>query len=78
MVWQVHSNMMREIAQTLQEARKMARSIENTAGSLLPLTDESEHVALSAVVEHSRHIAGELTDLYNGIARQAFGPEAKP
>lgn len=76
MTWQVHSNMTREVAQTLQEARKMARSIDNTAASLAPLTTEVERQQLSQISSKAQEIALMITDLYNGIAPQAFGPES--
>ena len=76
MSWQVHSNMMREVAQTLQEARKMARSIENTVSSLEPLTDGREEELLKQIVRDAQSITIDLAHLYNDIALQAFGPES--
>lgn len=76
-MWQVHSNMMREIAQTLQEARKMARSIDNAASSLMPLSDGEQRVLLDQIVAASQGIARDLSVLYNGVAPRAFGPEAE-
>lgn len=76
MAWQVHSNMTREVAQTLQEARKMARSIDNTASSLMPLTSDDERAQLDIIVEAAQDISRRLSVLYNGIALRAFGPES--
>lgn len=76
MTWQVAKNMTREVAQTLQEARKMARSIENTAGSLQPLAEEQELLQLEHIEKLAKQISQELTGLYNSIARRAFGPES--
>lgn len=74
MTWQIHSNMTREVAQTLQETRKMARSIENAAGSLAPLAEDTDLLALERIETRAKQISEDLTALYNGIARQAFGP----
>lgn len=76
MAWILHSQMTREVAQTLQETRKMARSIENAAGSLAPLTDGDEQVRLAQVESKAVEISAMLTELYNGIARRAFGPDS--
>jgi hypothetical protein len=71
--WLVSKDMKREVAQTLQEARKMARSIDNTASSLIPLTDDEERETLSEIMTQAMVMAGKLTELYNGIALAAFG-----
>jgi membrane associated rhomboid family serine protease len=71
--WLVSQDMKREVAQTLQEARKMARSIDNTASSLIPLADDEERETLSEIMTASMVMAGKLTELYNGIALSAFG-----
>lgn len=76
MTWNLHKNMYREVAQTLQEARKMTRSIENAAGSLQPLSDGTERSELEKVEKAAQEISRTLTNLYNGMAAQAFGREA--
>ena len=78
MAWQLNPNMTREVAQTLQEARKAARSIENTTASLAPLVTElsEEATRLDSITTKARQIAAELSGLYNGIALKAFGPES--
>lgn len=78
MTWQVAKNMKREVAQTLQEARKMARSIENTVLSLEPLADEDTLLHLEAAATRAAEITGHLSSLYNEIAKAAFGPESAP
>lgn len=54
----------------------MARSIENTAGSLQPLAEEQELLQLEHIEKLAKQISQELTGLYNSIARRAFGPES--
>jgi hypothetical protein len=76
--WKIHNSMTREVAQTLQEARKMARSIENTASSLEPLADGQVRELLMQIVRDAQSIAIDLAHLYNDIAPQAFGPGSNP
>lgn len=62
-----------EIVLSVQEVRKMARSIENTALSFAPLTDNPEvkkHLAdIQAWSEGISSVAGKL---YNLTARKAL------
>lgn len=73
MTWQIAKDMSREVAQTLQEARKHSRSIENISLSLEPLASEDELLKLERVTQLSKEVTAELTGLYNSIARTAFG-----
>lgn len=77
MTWNLQKSMYKEVAQTLQEARKHARSIENTTASLCPLTslDSSERKSLEEAEELAVRASAILTRLYNEIAVKAFGQE---
>ena len=66
-------NILRETAQALQEAKKMARSIENVCSSLRPLASQDIVPRLDAVEEKAMEIAREFGRLYNLIAKEAFG-----
>lgn len=69
----VSKPMLGEITQSFQEVRKMARSIENTVTSLLPLTDALEvKTSLEAMQAEAMSIAGRATNIYNLIAREAL------
>ena len=64
--------LLKEISQTFLEMKKMARSLENGADALVPLTDD--HIVieqLNAITDHARHAAQLSTGLYNLIAREA-------
>ena len=78
MAWQLDPQMYRETAQSLQEGRKMARSIETLALSLMPLCDNEENDQLDLVRESAIAIAIRLSGLYGGIAARAFGPQRTP
>lgn len=61
-----------QIAQGLLEGKKMARSLENTATSFIPLTDNQGVMsALERVEKNAQLIATELSDLYKLVARDA-------
>lgn len=67
------TQVLRETAQALQEARKMARSIETVCSSLYPLATPETGKKLSEIEEHAMTIAREFGLLYNKIAKDAFG-----
>lgn len=79
MTWNLQKSMYKEVAQTLQEARKHARSVENTSASLAPLSvqDSSEHETLKRIEQCALECSALLTKLYNGIAVKAFGQEGE-
>jgi hypothetical protein len=74
MTWKVAQDMTREIAQSLQEGRKLVRSVENLSLSLEPLAEDDTLQQLERVTEISREQVALLSGLYNSIARSAFGP----
>lgn len=67
--------MRREVAQSIQEARKLNRSVENVASSLTPLADGGEHQRLDEITRHTAEITDLLTKLYQSIAPSAFGQD---
>lgn len=75
MAWNIHKNMRREVAQTLQEARKHARSVENTIQALEPLTDGDENTDLRYARDANQHVLTQLDSLYRRIAPSAFGQD---
>lgn len=73
--WNIHKNMRREVAQSLQEGRKMARSVENLADSLRPLCDGQEAEQVEAIQMASSQVIAFLSELYRSIAPKAFGQD---
>ena len=74
MTWQIDNSMLKEVAQSLQEGRKLARSVENLSLSLEPLADGDILQQLERVTQISREQVALISGLYNSIARSAFGP----
>jgi hypothetical protein len=72
--WNLAHDVKREVAQSLQEARKHSRTVENVALSFEPLAEGETLTDLEYVVEMSRKIHDRLTKMYNEVARDAFGP----
>lgn len=71
--FEVSKPMLSEVAQSLQEARKMGRSIENIATSFIPLTDNEEVKKMLAEIQDGATLATHgATQLYNLIARDAL------
>lgn len=67
--------MLMQISQSLLEAKKMARSLENVADSLRPLANsEVAKSALQEISEHSQHAAANANKIYHLIAREAMKP----
>lgn len=63
-----------EIAQSLLEVRKQARSIENTALSFMPLTDnDAVKDELTHLAEAGVNAAKLANSIYQRIARRALG-----
>ena len=75
MAWNIHKNMRREVAQTLQEARKHARSVENTVNALEPLVDGPDKIQMDRIAEGVATVLAGLDDLYRTIAPAAFGQD---
>lgn len=75
MSWNVHKNMRREVAQSLQEARKHARSIENVIQAMTPLVDGEELMAMEVLSENLEFVLDNLNELYKSIAPAAFGQD---
>jgi hypothetical protein len=73
--WNIHKNMRREVAQSLQEGRKMARSVENLADSLRPLCDGPEADGLARISDKMQSVISQLSLLYQSIAPKAFGQD---
>lgn len=68
----VHPMMLREIAQSLLEFKKMGRSIESGAEALIPLAvGDATTDMLEQVVRHGRDAADCASRLYRSIAREA-------
>lgn len=64
-----------QIAQSVLEMKKMARSIENSAEAFVPLTDHEQiKNQLIAVSVAAQSIAGETASMYRLIAREAARP----
>lgn len=66
---------LKEIAQSLLEGKRMARSIENIADTFEPLVDaeDTETLAnLEAIREHSQNINRIVQRIYNKIAKDAM------
>lgn len=78
MTWNLQKSMYREVAQTLQEARKSARAVETVATSLAPLSDGSELSDLKVLEQMGIDAAKILMKLYNGVAVRAFGGQEAP
>lgn len=74
-VFKVDKETLKGIAQSLQEGRKMARSLDNIASALLPLTDSRQvKNSLRDIQAEAELAARHLTTLYNQIAPAAFKP----
>lgn len=66
--------MFHETTQSLLEARRLARSLENIVDALIPLTTNTEAVKqLEKIRETSAFAAHALQRLYNRNAKEAFG-----
>lgn len=76
MTWNLQKSMYKEVAQTLQEARKQSRSLENVAASLHPLSEDSTAEDLKRIESLATEATGLLAKLYNEIAPKAFGAVA--
>lgn len=64
--------------QALLEGRRMARSLENLADSLLPVLADSTHLsdaktALETVKTQAKTISEAMQELFNRNAKEAFG-----
>lgn len=69
-----HPNMLREAVQSLLEAKRIARSLENTVDALIPVVANEETVKLLEEVREAAAKAGGLFGrLYSRNAREAFG-----
>jgi hypothetical protein len=64
---------LREIAQSLLEMRKMARSLENSASTLVVLADHPDVMKdLSTIEAHARLVDELVNRTYKLIAREAM------
>lgn len=62
-----------QIAQSVLEMKKMARSIENSADAFYPLTtDTATQQKLSEIVNNAQSIATITSALYRAIAQEAL------
>lgn len=72
-VFAVSQGTLKEIAQSLLEAKKMARSLENVASSLSILADDlTVKEDLAEVETTSAALANTLNNIYKLIAREAL------
>jgi hypothetical protein len=63
---------LKQIAQSLLEVKKMARSIENAAETLIVLTDNgSVRASLGIISAATAQMLPEINKLYGYIAREA-------
>jgi hypothetical protein len=61
----VDKERLEQVAQALLESKKMARTIENTAEALLPLTDnDAVRITLQNAMDHALNIAKDMGELY--------------
>lgn len=75
----VHGEDQKMTIQALLEGMKMARSLENLATSLLPLSDSPEVVGdLEHIEEYAREASQLLRAIYKRNAREAFGEQPLP
>lgn len=63
---------LREIVQSLQEMRKMSRSVESSAESFIPFADKQTEEDLKMIMSHAQLITNICTRLYSAIAKEAF------
>lgn len=66
---------LKEIAQSLLEGKRMARSIENIADTFAPLVDDSDEVTrerLSQLASLSQEMTKIISAMYSQIARDAM------
>lgn len=69
----VSQEMLKEIAQTMLELKKMGRSLENAADSLRPLTSNDDIIdKLERISDYGKLVAGVTQNLYLKIAREAL------
>ena len=68
----VAGSTLKEIAQSLLNAKVSARTIENVADTFIPLTDQEDiKASLQAISAHGREAANLLSAIYQRIAREA-------
>lgn len=73
MGFNVSNATLKEIAQTLQEMRKHARTIETAADSLMPLADDDSSQILSQARTYAYGITEYMKRMYDEVAPMAFG-----
>lgn len=72
-VFAVGQGTLKEVAQSLLEGKKMARSLENLVSSLSILADDKvTKETLDNIEELAKHTADSLTLIYKSIAREAL------
>jgi len=72
-VFDVSHGTLKEVAQSMQEGKKMARSLENLATSMIPLTeDEKTLVMLNKIAACGNEAAEKCNQIYVSIAREAL------
>lgn len=73
-LYEASNETLQQMAQAYLEVRKMARSIENTAMSFIPLTDNEKITELLTQLDSSAKLCSAIaTQLYQQIARKALG-----
>lgn len=73
MSWNLHPSVVKEVAQSLAQAKVHARSLENMTEALIPLTDGFEKSRLEGLAATARNQVRALSELYSELAPRAFG-----
>lgn len=72
-VFNVRSESLKEIAQSMLEARRLGRSAEAIADALIPLgTTETTQALLGQISESAKSISTAAQSIYNAIAQEAM------
>ncbi len=69
--FEVQGEMLKQISQSLLEMKKMARSLENSALALEPLSNGTTKETLGAIGDAASSIDSRITYVYRLIAREA-------
>jgi hypothetical protein len=71
--FEVSKGTLKEVAQSCLEAKKLARTVENMADSMMPLSNTEETTELLRQISDSQAIAIKaINTIYNAIAREAM------
>lgn len=70
--FEVSQGTLREIAQSVLEAKKMARSLENISDTFKPLANDDAMKLLEELRVHAVAATDCCNQIYNAIAREAM------